>query len=115
MFKTDFVVNAEEFFAAVRNSRTIKRSPAGGRSKIPKDTLITPNGSNKALVETPLKTQEIDVSGTINEQISLDAEGLEKIAKALRASQKIHIHVNDGKVFLEGNAKFSISIFESKK
>ncbi len=110
----NFTVNSEEFFLAVSDSRTIKKSPVGGRSKIPKDTLISPYRDDKALVETPLKTLEIYISGIINDQISLDAQELEKIAKALRDSQKIHIQVKGDIVFLEGNAKFSMSIFKSK-
>ena len=41
MPEIDFVANASDFFKAVSNPRKIKRSPVGGRSKIPRDTLVT--------------------------------------------------------------------------
>lgn len=114
MMETNFTLDAAEFLLAVSNSRKIRRSPVGGRSKIPRDTLITPDDANQIVVETPLMKQKIEINGTIAEQISVGAEELEKIVKALQGSGRIRIWVQDKMVFLEGSAKFSMPFYDAK-
>ncbi len=91
MMKTNFTLDAAEFLPVVSNPRKIKRSPVDGRSKIPRDTLITPGVANQIVIETPLMRQKIEINGTVAEQISVGAEELEKIAKALQCSGRIRI------------------------
>ena len=114
MMGTNFTLDAAEFLLAVSNLRAIKRSPVGGRSRIPRDTLIMPGEANQIVVETPLMRQKIEIIGTIAEQLSLEAEVLEKIAKALKSSERIRVWVQDKMVFLEGGAKFSIPFNDAK-
>ncbi len=114
MMETNFTLDAAEFLLAISNSRKIKRSPVGGRSKIPRDTLITPSDTNHVVIETPLMRRNVEINGKVAEQISVDAEKLEKIAKALQGSGRIRIWVQDKMVFLEGSAKFSIPFYDAK-
>ena len=104
-------INSKYFFAAVSYPLTIKRSPPGGKSKIPRDTTLTPAGENKLLVETPLKSKLINIKGFWNEQISVDALILEKIAKKLTESDFIELWTSDKNLFIKANAEFSIPFY----
>ena len=83
MSKTRFFVQKAEFVTAVSNARSIKRSPNGGRASIPRDTLFTPRGKKMVLIEAPFKNHLMVIDGVLNEQISVDALQLERVAKAL--------------------------------
>jgi len=103
-FKTKLLVNA------VNNSLPIKRSPSGGRSKISKETTLTPASKNQLLVEAPLRSTLIEIEGIWKEKIDVDAIALEKITKAFIGDEYLQMWVSEKNLILKGKAQYNLPI-----
>jgi len=102
--KTKFLINA------VNNSLPIKRSPAGGKSKISTETTLTPASDNQLLVETPLRSTLIEIEGIWKEKIDVDAITLEKIIKAFVEDEYLQMWISEKYLIVKGKAQYNLPI-----
>ena len=102
--KTKFLINA------VNNSLPIKRSPAGGKSKISTETTLTPASDNQLLVETPLRSTLIEIEGIWNEKLDVDAISLEKIIKAFVEDEYLQMWISEKYLIVKGKAQYNLPI-----
>lgn len=103
-------LNSVDFFNSLKGSTVLKRSPSGGRSKISKITEIQPFSINKIKVITPFNKNILDIEGTLDTNIFIDAFSLEKASFALLKSKKIILSVENETLALSSICKITIPL-----
>ena len=88
----------------------LKRSPAGGRSKISKITEICPHEISKIEIISPFNRAILDVEGELKENISVDALAIEKACLALIKSKKISFSFRNEELNLSGLSEINIPL-----
>ena len=113
-------VESVEFLDAVSMVSRMKRSPWGGSSSMPKDTLISPAGADTITIETPAVSTLIKSEGAWDLTISVDARLIhEKTRKLLNVKKGIpnidtlQLFVSDRMLHIKGLSEFSLPLLKN--
>ena len=69
MNKNKITLDPTSLYNVLKGSRSLKRSPAGGRSKISKITDIYPHDIAKIEIISPFNRAILDIEGELKENI----------------------------------------------
>ncbi len=103
-------LNPRILYDVLKGSKALKRSPAGGRSKISKITEICPYEISKIEIISPFNKAILDVEGELKENIYVDALAIEKSCLALIKSKKISLSFRNDELILSGLSEISITL-----
>ena len=103
-------LNPRTLYNVLKGSSALKRSPAGGRSKISKITEICPYEISKIEIISPFNKAILDVEGELKENIFVDALAIEKSCLALIKSKKISLSFRNDELILSGLSEISIPL-----
>ena len=110
MNKNKITLDPRSLYNVLKGSGVLKRSPAGGRSKISKITEICPHEISKIEIISPFNRAILDVEGELKENISVDALAIEKACLALIKSKKISLSFRNDELILSGLSEISIPL-----
>jgi len=111
ILNSDIVVAQSEFVAAVCSLAKMKRSPRGGRAKIPSDTILHAR-DGRLIVDTPVMRTIVDMKGSWLVCISADAMRLAAVCAALKPAAEVQLRWLAGELTL-ANGAFTIPAFAS--
>ena len=103
-------LNPRTLYDVLKSSSVLKRSPAGGRSKISKITEICPHEISKIEIISPFNRAILNVEGQLKENILVDAFAIEKACLALIKSKKISLSLRNGELNLSGLGEINIPL-----
>ena len=103
-------LNPRTLYDVLKGSSALKRSPAGGRSKISKITEICPHEISKIEIISPFNRAILDVEGELKENILVDALAIEKACLALIKSKKISLSFRNEELNLSGLSEINIPL-----
>ena len=110
MNKNKITLDSRSLYNVLKGSGALKRSPAGGRSKISKITEICPHEISKIEIISPFNRAILDVEGELKENISVDALAIEKACLALIKSKKISLSFRNEELNLSGLSEINIPL-----
>ena len=110
MNKNKITLDPRSLYNVLKGSGVLKRSPAGGRSKISKITEICPHEISKIEIISPFNRAILDVEGELKENISVDALAIEKACLALIKSKKISLSFRNEELNLSGLSEINIPL-----
>ena len=110
MNKNKITLDPRSLYNVLKGSGVLKRSPAGGRSKISKITEICPHEISKIEIISPFNRAILDVEGELKENISVDALAIEKVCLALIKSKKISLSFRNEELNLSGLSEINIPL-----